>query len=202
MHRSLDGGVVRSIPHRFLLLTLGAMMYPVSPLTCSPLDHLPLRLTADSMLKQGLEATMLFPQFQVASDACQAEIQAYTDAAEVSCKLNKELGIWNYGDFWLNTVFPSAAQNAPSTNGAPYNTMMPTTWLPYSEATSTSPSSTLSTSPPSRSSPTSASPTATLAAHGVSGPMTLSLPRVRNPCNFRPGHDPHHRRGVLPVRHS
>jgi len=73
------------------------------------------------MLKQGLEATMLFPQFQIASDACQAEIQAYTDAAEVSCKLNKELGIWNYGDFWLNTVFPSAAQNGGSTNGAPYN---------------------------------------------------------------------------------
>jgi len=73
------------------------------------------------MLKQGLDATMLFPQFQVAADACQAEIQAYTDAAEVSCKLNKELGIWNYGDFWLNTVFPSFATNGGSTNGAAYN---------------------------------------------------------------------------------
>ena len=79
------------------------------------------RLAADSMLKQGLDATMLFPQYQVAADACQAEIEAYNDAAEATCKLNKELGIWNYGDFWVNTIWPSMAQNAPSTNGAAYN---------------------------------------------------------------------------------
>ena len=79
------------------------------------------RLAADTMLKQGLDATMLFPQYQVAADACQAEIEAYNDAAEVTCKMNKELGIWDYGDFWANTVWPSMAQNAPSTNGAPYN---------------------------------------------------------------------------------
>jgi len=78
-------------------------------------------LAENTMLKQDLDAVMLFPQYQLAAEACADEIQAYNDATEVSCKKNKELGIWNYGDYWVMTVWPSMAMNQPSTNGAPYN---------------------------------------------------------------------------------
>lgn len=63
---------------------------------------------------------MLYPQFITAAEACQDEIQAYNDATEVACQLSKEHGMWNYGDFWVNTIWPAWAQNAGG-NGAAFN---------------------------------------------------------------------------------
>ena len=78
-------------------------------------------LAADDVYKQGLDAVMLYPQYQLAAEACADEIQAYNDATEASCKKTKEIGIWNYGDYWLGTIWPAMAQSLPLTNGAPYN---------------------------------------------------------------------------------
>ena len=76
-------------------------------------------IASNTTLQKFLENIMTTDLYRVISDRCRDEIEAYTQAAENSCRLEKEYDSpWSYGNFWINMSTEYKIMNDGSDNGA------------------------------------------------------------------------------------